>query len=147
MNKETSEDILNNLMKQRVDHLVEKAEVFKDTKHIALKFDAWPENVSPESLATHVDFLNQTGLAVEAAVTNIGYDQFEETKIENWDGRLELIPGVVINSSTQMKEVVEDVTTFGNSQTFIDHPHSPELVNWYSNFADTNVERVKKLFD
>lgn len=142
------------VMDSRVEDLVKNAEVHKDTHHISFKV---PEALTEkkeikfgsevEVLEHAVDLVNGYGLAVEAAVSNIAHDQFADTKQEIWDGRLALFDGLTMNSDTRLREVVGEETLFGTTQTFVDHPHSQDMVNWYSSFQEVNVERAKKLFD
>lgn len=130
----------------QVAELVKGAEIHKETHHIKFGTPAMPEGVTNESLKTHVDFINQTGLAVEAATFQIAQDQFPETKQEAWDGRLEMFEGLTFNSDVRLREVVGEETLYGTTQTFIDHPHSQEMVDWYSSFRDRNVELATNLF-
>lgn len=135
------------VMDAQVKELVENAEVHKDTHHISFKQPTLPKGITVDSLETHVNYINQTGLAVEAATTQISHDLFAETKHEHWDGRLELFSGLTFNADSHLREVVGEETLFGGSQLFVDHPHSQEMVDWYSNFSTVNAERAKKLFD
>lgn len=138
----------------RIEDLVKNAEVHKDTHHIGFKI---PESMTEKKdltfatevdVVTHaVDLINGYGLAVEAATTQIAHDQFGETKHETWDGRLAMFDGLTINSDVHLREVIGDETIFGGTQTFVDHPHSQEMIDWYASFRDTNAERAKKLFD
>lgn len=142
------------VMEARVADLVKNAEVHTETHHIGFKL---PEELSAKKelrfdnevqVVEHaVDLINGYGLAVEAATFQLGHDQFPETKHETWDGRLEMFQGLTINSDVHLREVVGEDTLFGNTQTFIDHPHSQDMVDWYSSFRDSNMERAKKLFD
>jgi len=138
----------------RVKDLVENAEIHKETHHISyklpasltekkeLKFD------SEVAVVEHaVDLINGYGLAVEAATTEIAHTQFPETKHESWDGRLEFYQGLTFNSDARLREVVGEDTLYGTTQTFIDHPHNQDMVNWYAEFRDVNVARATKLFD
>lgn len=130
------------------------AEIHKDTHHIAFQL---PTSFTEQKEYTFkndvgvieyaVDKINSLGLAVEAATTQIAHDQFGDTKQEIWDGRLEMFPGLTFNSDARLREVVGEDTIFGGTQTFIDHPHSQEMVAWYSDFRESNIERAKKLFD
>lgn len=138
----------------RIKDLVENAEIHTDTHHIGFKVPASLTETkelkfeSEVKVIEHaVDLINGYGLAVEAATTQISHDQFGETKQEIWDGRLELFPGLTFNSDSRLREVIGEETLFGTTQTFIDHPHSQQMVDWYSTFRDENIERAKKLFD
>lgn len=135
------------VMDAQVAELVKGAEVHKETHHIAYKVPTMPETLSMESLMTAVNFINQTGLAVEAATTQIAAEQYPETKQESWDGRLSMFDGLTFNSDARLREIVGEETLYGTTQTFIDHPHSQDMVNWYSNFRDVNIARATKLFD
>ncbi|KAB3419083.1 hypothetical protein F9Z84_06135 [Escherichia coli] len=137
-----------------IKDLVKNAEVHQDTHHIGFKVPgSFTEDKNydfkndVDVLGYAVDRINGLGLAVEAATTEIAHDQFPESKQEIWDGRLELFPGLTVNSDARLREVVGEDTIFGSTQTFIDHPHSEEMVAWYSDFRETNIERAKKLFD
>jgi hypothetical protein len=141
-------------MDARIEDLVKNAEVHKDTHHISFKV---PESMTEkkelcfgsevEVLAHAVDTINGYGLAVEAATTKIAHEQFPETKQEIWDGRLAMFDGLTMNSDVRLREVVGEDTLFGTTQTFIDHPHSQDMVNWYAQFQEVNADRAKKLFD
>ncbi|QZA70753.1 hypothetical protein AH04_280 [Erwinia phage AH04] len=131
----------------RVKELVENAEIHKDTHHITFKT---PASLSPEKIdqmKESVTLINGWGLAVEAATNEIAHTQFPETKQESWDGRLSLFDGLTMNADARLKETIGDDTIFGGTQLFIDHPHSQDMVDWYSTFTETNIERAKKLFD
>jgi hypothetical protein len=130
----------------RVKELVENAEIHKDTHHITFKL---PTELSDKAdqIKESINLINGYGLAVEAATFQIAHDQFGETKQEHWDGRLGLFDGLTFNSDTQLRDVIGEDTIFGGSQTFIDHPHSQEMIDWYGTFRETNIERAKKLFD
>lgn len=138
----------------RIQGLVKNAEIHKDTHHITF---AVPEELTEkkeikfnselEVVEHAVDLINGFGLAVEGAVNEIAHDHFADTKHETWDGRLSLFDGLTMNADVRLKEVVGEDTIYGGSQLFVDHPHSQDMVNWYSEFAASNVERAKKLFD
>lgn len=141
-------------MDARIEGLVKNAEIHKDTHHIAFKI---PEELSEKKeicfdnqidVITHaVDLINGYGLAVEAATSQIAHDQFADTKQETWDGRLALFDGLTMNSDIRLREVVGEDTLYGTTQTFIDHPHSQDMINWYANFREIDQDRARKLFD
>lgn len=142
------------VVEAEIKDLVANAEVHPDTHHIGFKVPtSFTEKKDYEFkndvdvLGYAVDRINGLGLAVEAATTEIAHDQFGETKQEVWDGRLELFQGLTFNSDARLREVVGEDTIFGGTQTFIDHPHSEEMVAWYSDYRETNIARAKKLFD
>lgn len=142
------------VMNAQVDDLVKNASIHKDTHHIGF---AIPESFTEkkdykfkndvEVIDYAVDRINGLGLAVEVATANIAAEQYPETKEEAWDSRLELFPGLTFNSDARLREVVGEDTVFGTTQTFIDHPHSEELVGWYSEFREANIARATKLFE
>lgn len=130
----------------QIAELVKGAEIHKETHHIAFKEFSTDEGITKETLKTHIDFINRTGMAVEAATFQIAKEQFPETKVEAWDGRLELFEGLTVSSDVHLREVVGEDTIYGATQTFIDHPHAQEMVDWYSAFRDRNVELATNLF-
>ena len=142
------------MMDSRVEALVKGAKIHKETHHIGF---AIPEELSEkkdlcfksnlEVIEHAVDLVNGYGLAVEAATTQIAHEQFADTKQERWDGSLKAFDGLTFNSDVRLREVVGEDTIYGSAETFIDHPHSVEMVTWYSDFAAVNEERAKKLFD
>lgn len=137
----------------RVKSLVEGAEIHKETHHITFKL---PSEMTEEKelkfkneveVVQHaVELVNGYGLAVEAATSQIAHDQFGDTKHEIWDGRLEVFEGLTMNSDIRLRETVGEDVMFGITQTFVDHPHSQEMVDWYSKFQASNTERAQKLF-
>lgn len=135
------------VMTGRIKELVDGAEIHKDTHHIVYQMPTLPEGLTPAILEQSIDFINGTGLAVEAATMQIGQEQFPETKIERWDGQLKAFDGLTFNSDVRLREVVGEDTMFGVCETFIDHPHSTAMVEWYSDFSSVNQDRAKKLFD
>lgn len=135
------------VLDDRKAELIKNATIHKDTHHIVYKAPELPEGLTLDHLKKSVDFINGTGLAVEAATYEIGIEQFPETKQETWDGRLELFDGLTFNSDVRLREVVGEDTLYGQTETFIDHPHSQDMVDWYGSFRDLNIERAKKLFD
>lgn len=131
----------------RIKELVDNAEIHKDTRHITFKVPASLSEEKIEQVKESVELINGWGLAVEAATTEIAHAQFPETKHEAWDGRLNLFEGLTMNADVRLKETIGEDTLFGKNQLFIDHPHSQEMVDWYSTFTETNADRAKKLFD
>lgn len=131
----------------RVKELVENAEIHKDTRHVTFKVPASLSEEKIEQVKESVDLINAWGLAVEAATTEIAHEQFPETKHEAWDGRLNLFEGLTMNADVRLKETIGKDVFFGKNQLFIDHPHSQEMVDWYSTFTETNADRAQKLFD
>lgn len=131
----------------RVKELVENAEIHKDTHHISFKMPSFLDEEKLGQLKESVELINGLGLAVEAATTKIAHEQFPETKQEIWDGRLSVFDGLTMNADIRLRETVGEDTIYGNSQLFIDHPHSQDMVDWYSTFSESNAELAKKLFD
>uniref|UniRef100_A0AAU8L184 Uncharacterized protein n=1 Tax=Pantoea phage Survivor TaxID=3232176 RepID=A0AAU8L184_9CAUD len=142
------------VMEARIKELKEGADVHQETRHISF---AIPGSLSEkkelkfgtelEVVEHAVDLINGFGLAVEAATTELAHDNFADTKIERWDASLKLFDGMTMNSDVRLREVVGEDTIYGSAETFIDHPHSQEMVSWYSDFSSVNEERAKKLFD
>lgn len=131
----------------RVKELIDNAEIHKDTHHISFKIPASLTEEKLDQVKESVELINGLGLAVEAAATEIAHTHFPETKHETWDARLSLFDGLTMNADIRLKETVGEDTVFGGSSLFIDHPHTQEMVDWYSTFTEKNVERAKKLFD
>lgn len=141
------------LTEERIKELVGNAEVHKETHHISFQV---PEALTEkkeikfgtqlEVVEHAVDLINGYGLAVEGATNELAHTHFPDSKHETWDGRLQLFEGMTINSDVRLREVVGEETLYGTTQTFIDHPHSQEMVDWYSGFRDRNVELAQTLF-
>jgi hypothetical protein len=131
----------------RVKELVDNAEIHKDTHHISFKMPSFLTTEKIDQLKESVELINGLGLAVEAATTEIAHNQFADTKQETWDSRLSVFDGLTMNADVRLRETVGEDTIYGGSQLFIDHPHSQDMVDWYSTYSESNVERAKKLFD
>lgn len=130
-----------------VKELVEGAKIHKDTHHIEFSIPKLPETLTMDNIKETINFINGTTLAVQAATAEIGHNQYPESKIEAWDGRLEMFDGLSISSDVRLREEVGEETVYGTSQTFVSYPHSQEMVTWFADLQTTNQERIKKLFD
>lgn len=143
-----------NIQDERIKGLIDNAEIHKETHHISFKVPTELTEKKELKFGSEVEVvehavgvINGYGLAVERAVTEIGHQQFADTKHETWDGRLALFEGLTMNADVRLREVIGEDTIYGGSQLFIDHPHTQEMVDWYSNYQESNAERAKKLFD
>lgn len=133
-------------VEEQIKTLKTDADVHGETHHISYKLDTLPGKVTVDSIKEHLEFFNQTSLAVGAATSEIAAEQYPETKQVNWTGRLELCEGLIFNTDVHLKETVDGKDTFGITQTYVDHPHSQEMIEWYSTFQDTNQARAQALF-
>jgi len=137
------------LMGNGVASLVEHHDYNKGSNHVT--FDAskveFPENVTVESLQTHVNFLNDTSGQVREAVAQIARKQYEENnKISTVDGTLEL-GGVIINSQHHLRnQIADDVYIYGHSTTQTTYQHSGDHATWMAEQDQVNVDMATKLF-
>ncbi len=134
-------------MDSTIAQLVKDATIHKDTHHVELKLSSLPKGITEDSLTLHQDFVNQISVATEAALTEIAVNQYPETKVLDWDAELNLVPGINITATTNLKTCVGEETMYGISDLSVDHMYNEELSLWYDNFQNVNQERAKKLFD
>lgn len=129
-----------------VNQLVANAEIHNETHHIAFKTPDLPKGITEQSLENHVNFLNNTQLAVEVATNQIAAEQYPETKHEAWDSRLDLYGIATVASDVRLREEVEGQASFGISTSSLCHPFSDEATNWYGDWVATNAARAEALF-
>ena len=127
--------------------LVKNATIHKDTHHVAFTVPTLPKGITAESLTLHNDFINQVSVATEAALSEIAITQYPDTKVTDWDGELNLIPGIDITATVMLKTTVGEESMYGITDLCVDHTFNEELSIWYDEFQDVNQERAKKLFD
>lgn len=137
------------LMGNGVTSLVEHHNYNKATNHVT--FDPakleMPKGVTPESLQTHVNYINNTSGQVREATAQIARTQYAENpKLTNVDGTLE-IGGVVFNSQHHLKQSIgEDAYLFGHSTTQVSYQHSADHADWLSEHDQINIDLATKLF-
>lgn len=123
----------------------EQAEVIKETQVINF-VPNFNDEITKESLAKHVDFINRNGAIVHAATANIAFNNYPDTKKKDWTGIMDL-GCMTITAMTQMEDKVNDKTSvYGNADLFFDYTHSSELSAWYDHFMELDHNRCEKLF-
>lgn len=137
------------LMGNGVASLVEHHNYNKGSNHVT--FDSskveMPKGVTPESLQTHVNYINNTSGQVREAVAQIARSQYAENdKLTKVDGTLE-IGGVTFNSEHHLKQSIgEDAWLFGHSTTQVTYQHSSEHADWLAEQDQVNIDLATKLF-
>ena len=139
------------LMGNGVTSLVENHDYNKATNHVTFDqkkaIESMPKGVTPESLQTHVTYINNTSGQVREATAQIARTQYAENdKLTNVDGTLE-IGGVVFNSQHHLKQSIgEDAHLFGHSTTQVSYQHSTDHADWLAEHDKINIDLATKLF-
>jgi len=136
--------------------LLENADIHNETHTV--KFDLsgdkaqeafFPKGISPESLKLHTSFINNTTAAVSTALGEIATDQerFNECKAEKWDGILELGDSLTFTGLVQLRDMVGEETTYGQTATLVDHHYSSELTEYMTGWQSNLADKAAKLFE
>lgn len=136
-------------MTASIESLVSGATVHKETGTTTLVADKdfFPEGITPESLDNHVNFINRSSVAVEAAVNQLAADNYADSKREKWDGELKLTDSITLSAAVQLRETLDGQDPqFGVTECFVDYAYEQELNDWYGEFSAMNKERAAKLF-
>lgn len=136
------------MMEAGVTNLVDGADVNASSAHATYVMGAeqYPENITPESLAHHLDFINNTGAQVNAATAQLARQAYEQNNdITNFDGTLDL-GCVVFNSQHTLKQDLGDTTLYGQSTTTTDYVFGDDLNAWQDQMNASNAEAAAKLF-
>lgn len=137
------------LMGNGVDALVENHNYNKATNHVT--FDAakveLPENITLESLQSHVNFINDTSGQVREATAQIARTAYaDNNKLTTVDGTLDL-GGVLFNSQHHLRSQIADETyMYGHSTTQVSYHHSQDHADWMAEQDKVNVDMATKLF-
>ena len=133
-------------MNVRVANLVKNAEIHKETHLINFTEKGLPDGITNESLKTHVDFINETSVAVGQAVAEIAQTQYPDSKHLAWDGHLQLGEGLSFSAGHQLKEEVGDEVSFGVSEVLVDYTYNEDLAKYWGEMQDLNAKRGADLF-
>lgn len=138
----------NNNMTSLINSLTGAATVHKETGAITFETpkDFFPKGITQDSLNLHVNFINNAGVAMEAAVSELAITNYPEAKLTKWDGELDL-GCLTLNAGIQLQEELEGQDPmFGITQSFTDYRFSDDLNTWYGDFAEANRTRAAALF-
>lgn len=138
----------NNNMTSLINSLTGAATVHKETGAISFEApkDFFPKGITQDSLDLHVGFINNAGVAMEAAVSELAISNYPDSKLLKWDGELNL-GSLTLSAGIQLQEELEGQDPmYGITQSFTDYRFSDELQNWYGEFADANKSRAAALF-
>lgn len=139
----------NTQMSDAIAALVGSSTTHKETGTITFTVpeNFYPEGITPETLSQHVDFINSSSVAVEAAVSQLAAESYPDSKKTHWDGELQLTENVKLSAGIQLQEKLEDQDPmFGITECFVDYHYNDDLTNWYADFAETNKARAAALF-
>lgn len=137
-------------MKKTVANLVDNADVIKETNTVV--FDAskieLPENVTQDSIQTHVDFFNDVSAAQEAATADIANSLFANNdKLTTVDSTLILGEGLTIQSQHHLKQKVGDDYIYGESTTMLNFLGNEDQAKWLDDIRETNKLTATALFN
>lgn len=139
----------NELQDANVKALVENVDYAKATAHATFSADSIekPENITPESIESHIGFFNSLGGLVEVATAQVGRQQHAENPdLTTVDGTLKM-GSLVITSQHHLQQKVGDEALYGVSTTAIDYIHSDEQTDWLMKAREVNREEAAKLFN
>lgn len=131
-----------------VKGLIEHSNYDKVTNHAT--FDAskveFPEGVTPESLGTHVTFINDLTAQAEEATAQIAREQFgRNDKLTTIDSTL-AFDMFSINSQHHLRQQIGDDFIYGGATTIVDYVHTDEQATWLNTQRTANQELAEKLF-
>jgi len=136
-----------------VKQLVEKGVYDKATYHTVFGHDAvtLPEGVTPESIATHVEFINNTASAVEVAnaeLTRLAHAQNEKMTAGTATFAM---GGLTINSEHRLRQQVgtlgeNEAWEYGRSTTAVDYVHSDVATTWLTDQREAQIAQATALF-
>lgn len=136
------------LMEHGVDDLVKHSEFNKSTAHVVFNAEkiSMPENITEQSLADHVNWINGVSAQVETANARIAREQYEhDNKLTTVDGTLNL-GALTINTQHHLKQQVGEEFLYGQATTAVDYMHTPEAAEWLQTQRTSSQELAAKLF-
>lgn len=144
LNKEFGES-----MDLGIKNLVENHKFHKATSHV--EFDAsklnFPEGISPDSIASHCDYINNLALQAEAATSQIARQLHGDNKeLTTLDATLKLGSALDINSTHHLRQQVGEEFIYGGHTTALDFHHSQTQADWLSANRAADQDLAAKLF-
>ena len=128
--------------------LVEGAEFNKVTAHATLNPETvvFPENITPASLADHVNFINDLSGQVEQAGAIIGRNEYANNdQLTTLDASLSF-DNFTITTQHHLSQKVGEEQLFGMSTTAVDYQHSQDQTDWLERNRQSNQDLAAKLF-
>lgn len=145
LNKEFGES-----MDKGIANLVENHEFHKATNTVVFNADQLnlPDGVTKDSLATHMTFLNDTSLQVEAATSQLARKYHEENKdLTRLDSALNFGSGVSVNSIHNLRQQTgKEEYIYGHGTTAVDFHHNQQQADWLASNRASDQELAAKLF-
>lgn len=135
-------------MDEGVEDLIKHSNFNKATAHVVFSSEnlSMPENITEQSLAEHVNWINGVSAQVETANARIAREQYEQdNKLTTVDGTLNL-GALTINTQHHLKQQVGEEFLYGQGTTAIDYMHTPEQAEWLSTQRTSSQELAQKLF-
>lgn len=135
-------------MDAKVEALVKNVEYNKSTNHATFDAEAveLPKDITKESLAAHVNFINDLSSQVEVATSAVARNQWEENKeLSSVDATLNM-GSFTLNSQHHLKQQVGEDFLYGQSTTAVDYVHSEEASDWLNTQRTASQEAAAKLF-
>lgn len=136
------------VMKETVEGLVKNSDYDKATNHVTFNPEklVFPEGVTPETVKTHVEWINDLTASTEQATAEMARDLFKENdKLTTLDATLSL-GSFSINSQHHLSQQVGEEFIYGNSLTAVDYMHTTEQADWLDTQRTANQELATKLF-
>lgn len=136
-------------MKKTVTNLVDNAEIIKETNTVVFDVSKieFPENVTQDSIQTHVNFFNDVSAAQEAATADIANSLFaDNNKLTTVDSTLSFCDGLTIQSQHHLKQKVGDDYIYGESTTALNFLGNEDQAKWLDDIREANKLTATALF-
>lgn len=113
----------------------------------------WSNDVTEESLASHIDFINRQGAIVSGAISNVAIEQYPTTKANSWTGIMDF-GSMKITAQTNLREtyqLADDKTEYGYGITDLcfdmEGTNGKLIDQFYTELSAIDDKRCRKLFE
>lgn len=131
-----------------VKNMVEFGNYDKATNHVTFAPDKveLPEGITTESVAQHVNWINDLSAQAEQATAEFARNAFgDNDKLTTLDGTLNM-GAFQVNTQHHLRQQVGDEFLYGHSTTAVDYIHSTEQAAWVDTQRQADHELAAKLF-
>lgn len=135
-------------MSAGVANFVENHEWNNTTKHATLDASKveLPENVTVESINTHIAAFNTLAAQAEVAGAEIARQRFaEDDKLTTVDASL-VLGDFQVNTQHHLSQKAGEDTLFGLSTTTVDYVYNQETTDWLDKQRESNQQLAQDLF-
>lgn len=129
-----------------------EATIHQETQIINFK-PAWTAEITEESLASHIDFINRQGAVVSGATSDIAIEQYPKIKANSWTGIMDF-GSMKITAQTHLRETYqlgEDKTEHGFGITDLcfdmEGTNGKLIDKFYSELSAIDDKRCRQLFE